>query len=128
MKVIAYCIYIVALVIWTIVGFLFWIPFLARSIAAFSGMILYSALTGVDSKALGRQVEQAIEFYPVGFRRIGEALFGATGTTDAQPPVVKFDRFVLDIVWTLLFWGLLLAWLIPPAFLRDAFSFWLRRG
>ena len=34
---------IVALVIWSVVGFVFWIPFLIRQIAVFSALILHAA-------------------------------------------------------------------------------------
>jgi hypothetical protein len=59
---------VIVIVAWAIVGFIFWIPMLSRMIAIFTTSVLYFNLIGRDSTHIASGLEQAIIFYPNGFR------------------------------------------------------------
>ncbi len=117
MEFLRFTILCLCLLIWTVVGFAFWIPFLFRSVALFSSMTLYATLTRTDAKPFGRQLHQAIVFYSEGFRKILEALESRSSSlTEIENVHLKHvGRFMLEIVWAIFFWGLLwLAIVRPP--------------
>lgn len=91
---------VVALVIWSVVGFVFWIPFLIRQIAVFSALILHATLTNQDPSAAGVGLDLAVTFYANGFRKIISAMYqerqsGSGGGMEFRPA-----RFIGEIVWT----------------------------
>lgn len=114
-----YVVYLIALTAWAVVGFVFWIPVLVRATAVFSSMILYSTLTGVRSKYLGRHLDAAIIFYVSGFRRIGEAMFAAVfeaeSDSDELPPF-KISQFFMEAVWATAFWLSIYIWVSDETF------------
>jgi len=65
---------LLVLVIWTIMGFVFWIPLLLKMIAYFSSMITISTFRNIQIKAAQDRLNFAIEFYVVGFVKILDIL------------------------------------------------------
>lgn len=102
---------LLVLVIWTIMGFVFWIPLLLKMIAYFSSMITISTFRNIQIKAAQDRLNFAIEFYVVGFVKILDILkrknFQEIKLEDIAP-VNFWDLFISiiwDILWTLIFWG-----------------------
>lgn len=98
---------ILTTVIWIPLGFFFWVPLLGRSVAIFSVMVLFSALTRTDARLIQQQLEQSIEFYPRGFRIIFDVLASplTNSTTHETIPLGKFARhIVVELIWAGLFW------------------------
>ena len=95
---------LVALAIWAVVGFLFWIPVLFRATAAFSGGVLYSALTNSSTKDVDERLHNAVGFYVFGFRRILGALRDPEPTEGGKKDTFKFGFFLGEVVWAGLFW------------------------
>lgn len=102
---------VLTLVIWSVVGLVFWIPLLARSTAVFSAGILLAALARRDARAYGRQLEAAISFYPDGFRKTIDALTAESlEDREADYLSVPIGRFIGESLWAALFWlGVLFA-------------------
>lgn len=103
---------VLTLVVWALVGLIFWIPLLARSTAVFSVGVLRAALGHRDALVYGQQLEGAIAFYPDGFRRTFEALAGRAGDDgdDWEPErPLPLGRFLGEVLWTAVFWIAVLA-------------------
>lgn len=101
------------LAIWTVVGFMCWIPLIFRATASLAAAILVSTFNKSDPRPLRANFENAVSFYSRGYDTIHKVLGGdgsATWDVDAatQPTQIKWDRVVLEIVWTSIFWGTIL--------------------
>ena len=96
----------VTIAVWAVVGFLFWIPLLARTTAMFSVGILYATLTREDPAVYGHHLHTAIGFYPEGFRKTLDALYpdqeNAPPTESDSP--LHVGRLVLEAIWAGVFW------------------------
>lgn len=124
---------ILCLALWSIIGFLFWIPLLVRTVAVFSAGILYATLTREDPAVYGRQLQTAVTFYADGFRRTVMALSVRADANGAAPkgPPFRVARFLVEIAWAGVFWVAFLILLerlelVPPT-LRPALHGWLGR-
>lgn len=99
------------LAIWAIIGFICWIPLLARSTAALSGAILISTLTKSDPSHLRQGFENAVSFYSRGFDAINRVLGEGrgkerrAGDAAASAPKYNWEQVLKEILWTLIFWG-----------------------
>jgi hypothetical protein len=95
----------VSLVIWAIVGFLFWIPMLVYSIVQFSAMIVYATITDADPNSLATRLERAVRFYLEGFRNVIKAIYrrktDGPATTDVR---VEITKIIVHVIGTVLFW------------------------
>jgi len=102
---------LIVLFIWTIIGFLFWIPLLLKMIAYFSSMITISTFRNVQIKAAQDRLNFAVEFYVRGFVKILDILKRKNLEEiklEDITPVDFWDLFISiiwDILWTLVFWG-----------------------
>ncbi len=92
--------------IWSVVGFIFWIPLLARSTAVFSSLILYVTLTNQDHHALGYQLEIAARFYVDGYRHIYDVFYDgpANPPPSGKPLELEPWGILLVTLWTIGFW------------------------
>ena len=95
----------ISIVIWSIVGFIFWVPMLLFSILHFSALILYATLTVANPSHLASRLEHAVRFYVDGFKIIIEAVC-RTDNTLAPTVELHIDRTQLakHIFVTLGFW------------------------
>ena len=75
-------------IVWTVVGFLFWIPMLFRVTAVFAAAVVIAALRDENPAAAAAALEDAIRFYPAGFVSIQSTLFG---TLDRSRRNSSFD-------------------------------------
>lgn len=100
---------------WTIIGFIFWIPLLARSTAMFSGLVVYVTISGTSSQVPAYYLQRSIRFYTDGFGIIFESIHGNQDTKNLEPSfgpneidyisiLSKLGRFMLEILWTSIFW------------------------
>ena len=101
----------IVLAIWTVIGFLFWIPLLIRMIAYFSSMITISTFRRIEIRHAQDRLNFAIEFYINGFVKILDIL-NRKKLEDLKlediKPIDIWDLFVSiiwDIFWSLIFWG-----------------------
>jgi hypothetical protein len=97
---------------WAVLGLIFWIPFLARSMMLFTGSVLYSTFVGAPEHAeqIRRVLDYAVRFYFNGFHLITDALRKRNGEGGILPPISKISwaRVALESIWALLFWAITL--------------------
>lgn len=132
--------------IWTVIGLIFWIPFLSRAIAVFTTSVLYHTAVQDDishAQHYTPYLESAMSFYGRGFEMImatynRSGRMGASGTALATgddrnsglpPRTFHFWRIVMELFTTALFW-LSVIWTV--AHWRDVSAFnifeWLREA
>ena len=66
---------VVTISIWTVLGFFYWVPLLARACGAYSAALIWSAITNTKANDASSFLDKAVEFYVTGFRRILDNLF-----------------------------------------------------
>jgi hypothetical protein len=108
MEIIRYIALGINLAVWTVVGFICWIPLLARTTAALAAAILVSTISQSDPRYLRANFENAVSFYSRGY----EAIYRVLGSrsiweedASVATPEIKWDRVFLELFWTLIFWG-----------------------
>jgi hypothetical protein len=122
MKLIRALVFCIVLSVWSVVGLICWIPLLFRATASLAVGILYHAFTDTDASQLEIGFEQAVSFYPRGFKLIFQVLRheGQSRGSSAKSPRddAVFGRFLLELGWTAIFWigtGFLLVRLFTPS-------------
>ncbi len=100
----------VNLAIWSVIGFLCWIPLLFRSTAALSAAIMVSTLTQADTSHLRTSYENAVNFYSRGFQTIFNILGPQTrhlqqSAGNAPRTAIQWDRVLVEFLWSSLFWA-----------------------
>ena len=103
---------LVSLAIWSIVGFVFWIPLLFRVTAVFSGAILVYAVNNQDTTPLRTYLDSAIGFYDRGFKIINSTLSdNYSPGPHSYVPHVSLYRLFLELITTFVLWGAM-GWVI----------------
>ncbi|MDE2182496.1 MAG: hypothetical protein KGJ78_05690 [Alphaproteobacteria bacterium] len=113
-------VYIFCNVIWAAVGFLYWVPLLARSCGAYTGAVILAIIgrTSPNTKA-AKMLDVAANFYSKGFDDIHQSLYSeqrALEATDGEDKRISifssWEEFfhVLTVVGVetaiaVLFWG-----------------------
>jgi len=101
----------ITFVIWGLVGFIFWLPFLIRMIAFFTGSILVSVGGGGNISVAQTGLDKAVRFYPSGFVIIHDSISSLiNGKTIENKTWNAKDDFWLPLVehfvFAIMFWGL----------------------
>lgn len=106
--------------VWAIVGFVFWIPFLVRSIAAYTGAVLGSTFTGSPIYSAQRGLDTSVRFWFGGFQAALAArhsIKSAQNPYMADPaPAIKgvLDMLFHHLLFTMLFWvSVTFLWIAP---------------
>ncbi len=115
-NVIRFVVVVIVLLLWTIIGFIIWIPLLIRMIAYFSGMITISTFRKTDIREAQNRLNFAIEFYINGFKKVvdvwkrdsGEEIKLKDNESLSIIPLLK--SLAIDIVWTIIFWTITILW------------------
>ena len=127
-KILMFFVEIIIILVWAIIGLFFWIPFMARMIAYFMGMIILSTVEGLDLHSAQQKLEFAIAFYPNGFKKIISAFHSSdsngVGFEEAFSDVNDWLRFgkkiAIDLIWLIIFWSLTYSMLLKPLlFMRN---------
>lgn len=109
MGVIQVVILIVTMVLWTVIGLIFWVPILFRSTASLTGGILYCTITQTDPDYLKASFQNAVSFYARGFEAIRFVFSDKTNASPKSSPGDTHDgkwwRTIIEMVWAAIFWG-----------------------
>ncbi|MCJ7506192.1 hypothetical protein MUP05_06975 [Candidatus Bathyarchaeota archaeon] len=112
-RIIKIAVTVVAIVAWSVIGFVLWIPLLTRMIAYFVGIVVASSYRKINTKPAQNSLNVAIEFYISGFRRILYVMTDEAYDPAALPamnntqPVSLLDflkSVAAEIVWAIVFW------------------------
>lgn len=100
---------LVVLLVWTTVGFLLYVPLLARQIAVYSVALSAASLGKGSIDRAQASLEKAIEFFPKGYSlawRVITAPDGRTSTSTSRPdPGISFWSLACEIFWSAVFWA-----------------------
>lgn len=94
-------VWIVVTAAWAAVGFILWVPFLARVIAVYTAVVITSTLTGADLGRSEAALHTAISFYSEGFRRIFRLARHDGTVTEFKGTSINLVHFLLAVVHTL---------------------------
>ncbi|MGI9628847.1 MAG: hypothetical protein ACR2QM_18575, partial [Longimicrobiales bacterium] len=105
-----------AMLVWLIIGFVFWVPLLIRATVSFSAEVVNATLTGRSATAAGEMLKRAVGFYKSGFvvavEAIGEPKARGDGSRfydDDKEDGWGIDArgFLNELAWTALIWYLI---------------------
>jgi len=97
----------VCLALWAVIGFIFWVPLLLRSMIHFSLALSQSMLQGSRPDEAGRILRETVGFYRRGFTVAIAAVFGRAPVQKVQKgrsPGLSAKRLVFEVLWAALFW------------------------
>lgn len=101
---------IISLVVWTIVGFVIYIPIVLRMTSYYCGMVVLSAFSPVDLNLVKQRLDYAVHLYPDTFAKIIDSF---KSNYSEREPMLNFkpinwshfwEKALVDIIWTLIFW------------------------
>ena len=107
---------LLAVTIWSVVGFIAYVPMILRLTAYFSAMVFVASFQNVNLKPIQSKLEYGISFYPNGFARIFKSFSEQEldKHKDVEEEGIDFPKLVghirIDIVWGTVFW----LGIIPP--------------
>lgn len=96
---------VITICVWTVVGFVFWVPLLARNTLAFSTYTLYANLREGNARVNSLGLEHAITFYVNGFRNIIDGIL--CPVNDSVPftgPKLRLGYLLIDVTIAGFFW------------------------
>lgn len=109
-QVIRFATLLTTIAIWAVVGFVFWVPMIARATLLFTTHTLYANLRHGNASVMNLGLEHAITFYVNGFRNIID-----TVVNDVEPererysgPAIRFGRLLLETISAGFVWWLTL--------------------
>ena len=107
-KVVLFIMTMITVLVWSIVGLIFWFPILFRTTAVFCSMIVYSTITNDKPETLGTYLESAAAFYVSGFRTTLSIMNDPSTPAIRDERSLNLKRVVFDTMWTIIFWVLFL--------------------
>lgn len=111
--VLTWAILVVILVVWAVVGAVFWIPLMIRAMITFSYSLMESMFEGHKPARAARVLRDAVSFYRRGFVVAFEAIKGGQIDERAEGPVTEY-RLLREFLWALVVWyfiALLFGWI-----------------
>lgn len=106
---------VICLIIWTIFGFLVWLPLMSRMITTFSTAVMSAMITGRDPSDAKHLLDYASTFYVRGFMVIMDAMRGTLHLSGPyiRPAPKHAGRMLMELVFCLMFWiGIVGSWVI----------------
>ncbi|MEJ2542111.1 MAG: hypothetical protein P8188_19460 [Gemmatimonadota bacterium] len=95
----------ICLALWAVVGFVFWVPLLLRSMLQFSFALSQSMLQGTRPVEAGRILRDTVGFYRRGFTVAINAVFGPPPKKkESQVTRLTLKDLLFEIVWAGLVW------------------------
>jgi hypothetical protein len=101
--VLTWVILVVVLVVWALVGAIFWIPLLIRAMLRFCLSLIEAMFEGHKPTTAARILRDAVSFYKRGFTVAIEVVTGEE-IEDSKEGRVKENRLLLEVLWALLVW------------------------
>jgi len=103
---------------WGVIGFIFWIPLMTRTIASFSASVVLAMLSHGTIHQNKHALEYSIKFYPMGFSLIDKTLNNTQADVDESEYRSRsisvlgnggIMRVGLEFLWSSIFWIITLA-------------------
>jgi hypothetical protein len=103
-SIIKFFVMIVVLLIWSVVGLLFWLPLLTRITAVYCAIIIAYTFSGQDTSGAGKILDKAVTFYISGFSRILKSVWEKSDE-EAVTLHVEWGKLFAQVIYTIFFWG-----------------------
>ena len=104
-----FLVYILIILIWTVFGFLMWIPLIFRMMLLFTGSVIEEAIVANKNYTalIEARLNYAIAFYPSTFNRIGDSIFGNPDKIEERPDMKGDLKLILfEVGWSITCWAL----------------------
>lgn len=98
----------VVLGVWAVVGIVFWVPLMIRTMVRFSVALVQATLDGERPTEAARTLQDSVSFYLRGFRVAIEAVEGAPIPERRSPSPVRGRRLFNELLWALVIWYLIM--------------------
>jgi hypothetical protein len=95
--------------IWAVVGAVFWIPLLVRTMVLFSVALIQATLDGKQPSAAAQTLREAVTFYRRGFLVTRSAVLGEPLDQPPAPANIDVGRLLREMVWAAVIWWAVLA-------------------
>jgi hypothetical protein len=106
-RALTWTILVVVLGFWLVIGAVFWIPLMIRSMVLFSVSLIESMFEGKRPEAAARILRDAVTFYRRGFVVATEViLWDDAGDEGSEGPTER--RIFREILWSVFIWYLIL--------------------
>lgn len=83
---------------WAVIGLYFWIPFLTRSIAFYTALVVISMIRSRDVSSANRELDRAIVFWIDGFKKI--SLAGNAHAAGTRTSYLSMSDVAILVLWT----------------------------
>jgi hypothetical protein len=109
---------IVSLLVWTIVGFIIYVPMVLRMTAYFCSMVIISIFHQIDIAKVQQRLEYTIHLYPDRFKIIIESFKKSHSyipfleSTESIEWKKLIKKAVIDVIWCLIFWSMSIMYLL----------------
>jgi hypothetical protein len=100
---------VIALLIWVVVGFFFWVPRLVYSIVHLSALVAYEAVSDSSGEVSARRLERSVRFYLEGFRTTIRAIYRGKSTPAIEVISINVNTLVYHTLTALAFWLVIIA-------------------
>ena len=113
-RILTYVVLTACLMLWSVLGFLFWVPRVVSSMLRFTFDLCRGMLSGNRPVKAGRDLREAVAFYRRGFAVAIQAVIGEdepeTKSGAKKSKVARLDARALlfDVLWSGVFWYLFL--------------------
>jgi hypothetical protein len=104
--VLTWAILIVVLLVWAVVGAVFWIPLLVRAMLRFCINLIEAMFEGQKPVRAARTLKEAVSFYRRGFVVAIEVVTKEEIVQEAEGPVTE-NRLLFEVFWAFLVWYLI---------------------
>lgn len=103
---------IVVTMIWTVVGFLLWVPFLTRMMLIFMAAVVTTIYRNSDPSKAKMGLEHAMTFYIRGFEMIFASMQNRLEGRQFNPesPKISWVRVLIEVGFAVFFWGGIAIW------------------
>lgn len=106
-NIVMFFVLVVSLLVWAIIGLIFWIPLLLRTTIMLLAVIFHAAITRQDPFMMMNSLEAAASFYFNGFKNAINTIKNEAPDSAATIKI-KFSVIVIEILWTALMWLVIL--------------------
>jgi hypothetical protein len=109
-KAVQQVVWFVALIGWAVIGFFFWVPFLARVIAVYVVHLLVATLSESDLSRAEQGLDKGTRFYREGFERVNRLQQLSTSVREpglSQLRAADFVAALIHTVYSIMFWTVL---------------------
>jgi hypothetical protein len=121
MQIVFFIVFFIVLLLWSVIGLLFWIPLLARMIVITTVVVIASVFGDADLAGARTGLNAAVGFYAYGFRRVFELLEDKECGKIKKPHPAEIDlfRICLETIYLLIFWGVIALPFVVPFNVRS---------